>query len=128
MNEPWYEVVGAHVPITQGDLVFDCPLLGWNVAEVTAGEVTEKALERLIGSFREDLVVLTQACDLEHRKVGNVVLCPHVALSSYREAWEHWMRTRTINLQRRLGNEPALTSPRVMCGIRRFSAATSTPS
>lgn len=35
---------------------------------------------------------MSQACDLEHHKVENVVLCPHFALTSFRSAWERWMR------------------------------------
>jgi hypothetical protein len=37
----------------------------------------------------EDVIVMTQACDLEHDKVSDVVLCPHYALSSFRdEVWK----------------------------------------
>jgi hypothetical protein len=39
-------------------------------------------------------VVMTQACDLEHDKVENVVLCPHDALSVFRQTWERSMQFR----------------------------------
>jgi hypothetical protein len=48
----------------------------------------------LVRAFREDVVVMFQACDLEHDKVQNVVLCPHVSLETFREAWQEWMTTR----------------------------------
>src|SRR5207244_12329786 len=37
-------------------------------------------------------LVLTQACDLEHHKVRNVVLCPHRPVSEIRVAWDARMR------------------------------------
>ena len=35
-----------------------------------------------------DVVVMTQTCDLAQNKVRYVILCPHYALSVYREVWE----------------------------------------
>jgi hypothetical protein len=46
---------------------------------------------------RTDVIVLTQACDLEHNKVRNVVLAPHVGIGQYRIAWEAWLRAREQN-------------------------------
>lgn len=99
MNEPWYEVVDGKSSLTQGELIFDCPLLAWNVSELGRGvvDVNETTLKGLVSAFREDVVVMTQACDLEHRKVENVVLCPHLPLSSFRRAWEQWMRAKSQN-------------------------------
>jgi hypothetical protein len=99
MNESWYEVVEARRPLTQGDLVFDCPLLTWSAAALPAGAggVAEGSLKDLVSAFREDVVVMTQACDLEHSKVANVVLCPHVPLATFRRAWEEWMAARKHN-------------------------------
>ncbi len=28
-NEPWYETVNADQSVTQGDLIFNCPILSW---------------------------------------------------------------------------------------------------
>lgn len=44
-----------------------------------------------------DLVVMTQACDLEHVKVANVVLCPHYGLDEFRSAWEEDQRRKDQN-------------------------------
>ncbi|MCY3018229.1 MAG: hypothetical protein NTW87_04250 [Planctomycetota bacterium] len=38
------------------------------------------------------MVVMTQACDLEHDKVENVVLCPHLALDRHKIAWQAALR------------------------------------
>lgn len=42
-------------------------------------------------AFRADVVVMTQACDLEHDKVSNVVVCPHLSLTEYKSLWEAGM-------------------------------------
>ena len=40
---------------------------------------------------------MTQACDLEHGKVRNVVLCPHDPLSLFRQTWEEEMKASGHN-------------------------------
>jgi hypothetical protein len=99
MSETWYEVAEADSPLTQGDLIFDCPLVAWDtVALQSVGRGSaEVLLKDCVGAFREDVVVMTQACDLEHRKVENVVLCPHLALSAFRGIWQDWMTGRKQN-------------------------------
>ena len=42
-------------------------------------------------AFLADVVVMTQACDLEQNKVKNVVLCPHRALQDYKGKWAEYM-------------------------------------
>ena len=42
-------------------------------------------------------MILTQACDLEHQKVHNVVLCPALKLSDFRLGWEADLRSRNQN-------------------------------
>ena len=90
----WYEVVAAEERITQGDLILNCPLLSWDAQATLAGTagVGPEMLMQAAVAFRSDVVVMTQACDLEHGKVANVVLCPHVGLSRFRQAWEIGMR------------------------------------
>ena len=97
MNEPWYEIVQASAALTQGDLIFDCPLIGWHGATAANDEPDETSLKNVIDAFRDDVVVMTQACDLEHQKVSNVVLCPHLSLSDYRQAWYQWLSARNQN-------------------------------
>lgn len=29
MPEAWYEIIGPDISLTQGDMIFDCPLLAW---------------------------------------------------------------------------------------------------
>jgi hypothetical protein len=48
----------------------------------------------MIRAFHEDVVVMSQACDLEHDKVQIVVLCPHVPPETFRAVWQEWMTAR----------------------------------
>jgi len=88
-KESWFEIVEADSPITQGDIILNCPLLEWE----TEGLVVEKGFEGetlkgATNTILADVVVMTQACDLEHEKVSNVILCPHLPLSDYYEVWK----------------------------------------
>ena len=99
MNDPWYQVIDPTSPLTQGDMIFECPLLGWGgmVQDPARTTQLQDTLEPLVSAFCEDVIVMTQACDLEHRKVENVVVCPHVPLSMFRRIWQEWMTARGQN-------------------------------
>jgi len=94
MTNPWYERVPADAPLTQGDLIEDCPLIGWKSEPVVLQRRGDEAavLMGSVQAVRADAVVMTQACDLEHGKVVNVILCPCYVLTEYRTAWESTMR------------------------------------
>jgi hypothetical protein len=100
MSEAWYRAAGAEEALTQGDLIFECPALSWRLSALQppAGSVTEDLSlgEHLLAEAR-DLVVMTQACDLEHTKVTSVVLCPHYGLNEFKDAWEEDQRGKGQN-------------------------------
>jgi hypothetical protein len=104
MTEQWFALVGHDVPLTQGDIIVDCPLLKWkspkNEVEppdsVAQGESVDRLFRHAAG-IRADVVVMTQACDLEHGKVSDVVLCPCLPLSKYKSLWETAERARNQN-------------------------------
>jgi hypothetical protein len=89
MSDAWYKIVDHETPLTQGDLIFDCPLLAWqgDALRLEGGGVSE-ILENAMSAIQADVVVMTQACDLEQEKVENVILCPHVDLGEYYITWE----------------------------------------
>jgi hypothetical protein len=93
MPEAWYEIVGPNIPLTQGDIIFECPLLAWkdNTLKLEGAAETE-VLKSAANGIQADVVVMTQACDLEHEKVENVILCPHVSLNDYRGIWDDNMQ------------------------------------
>ena len=96
MSESWYTVVDAGQPLTQGDLIRDCPIRGWRDDSVDFDRGLE-SLDAASEAKLQDVVIMTQACDLAHDKVPNVVLCPHWSLSTYHEDWDAEMRVSSDN-------------------------------
>lgn len=90
--DPWYQLVDADEPLSQGDLIFDCPLLAWrpdrieSVEEAQPDRLTDYAIAE-----RADLIVVTQACDLEihdgRRDVQHAVMCATEPVESFRQSW-----------------------------------------
>jgi len=99
MSDIWYERVGLGEALTQGDIIFDCPLVSWSSASIQVTEVGSEieALKQGRFAFQADVIVMTQACDLEQGKVRNVVACPHLSLSDYKAAWEAFLHRRNQN-------------------------------
>lgn len=102
MSEGWYDIVDASVPVTQGDIIFDCPLISWQPSPIELqGEQLAEVLKDTVISTLADVVVLTQACDLEQHKVDHIILCPHHTLGEYQMLWEEEMRSRKQNITTR---------------------------
>lgn len=92
MTDTWYKSVEVNDRLTQGDLIFNCPILTWK-SEISQLQTIEgETLKREIEAIQADVIVITQACDLENEKVSNVILCPHFSISEYRKNWEKSMR------------------------------------
>jgi len=72
----WYEIVSAEESLTQGDFIFDCPVPTWKNEDL---DITGKDEEEVLKASHEfisaDVIVMTQACDLEQNKIQNVTLC-----------------------------------------------------
>lgn len=97
-NDLWYEGVGASVELTQGDMILDCPVVRWSSKPIEAGINLEvEVLKSLVEADEIDAVVMTQGCDLENKKVENVILCPHFSLIQYKNDWEQAMRAAGQN-------------------------------
>lgn len=90
MTNEWYEVVNSDVPLSQGDIVLECPILTWS-DEPLSLESTEDVSEVLNGAslaVSADVIIMTQACDLDNQNLRAVILCPSIALTNYRTIWE----------------------------------------
>jgi hypothetical protein len=98
MIDRWYRLAQSDEPLSQGDMIFGCPILNWKSLPVEMGfSLGTGALSQVIDPFEDDVVIMTQSCDLEHGKVSNIVLCPHVALSDFKRLWEEDQRNRGQN-------------------------------
>tara|TARA_R110002096_G_scaffold416993_2_gene620474 strand:- start:1771 stop:2328 length:558 start_codon:yes stop_codon:yes gene_type:complete len=91
MSDSWYLQVPAETPLTQGDLIDSCPVVEWKPVAVK-GELTD--LRAATHAVAADVIVMTQACDLEHGKVQNVLLCPRDRLSVYKKQWEEYQLSK----------------------------------
>jgi len=99
MTDSWYDLVDPIVPLTQGDLIFDCPVLIWKSSMPIGEEWSRKSevLQNAVNAIMADVAVMTQACDLEQNRVENVILCPHVSQKEHKTAWEEEMSARGHN-------------------------------
>jgi hypothetical protein len=99
MSNEWYRLAPSEEQLTQGDIVFHCPLLNWDPAaiEITSAAQSSERLEQICQAIEADVVVMTQACDLEHDHVTNVVLCPHLGIGEHKALWEEFMQARGQN-------------------------------
>ena len=103
-NNSWYEAVAADAPLTQGGLLEDFPLVGWK-SELIQVEQDKNLGESLRGAteiVQANVVVMTQACDLEHEKVANVILCPFESLAEHFSLWKEAMQAKAANCQLRI--------------------------
>ena len=69
---PWYDLIDNSSEITQGDILFQCPVakLAENNDYKAGNEFNAEAEIDII-----DGIILTQACDIENSKVNNIILC-----------------------------------------------------
>ena len=98
MANPWYEKVASDTSLTQGDLISDCPLIGWASDSLEREHLDDaEVLKTATTAVRADVAVMTQACDLEQERVANVIVCPHVSLGEHRTLWQETMREKNQN-------------------------------
>jgi hypothetical protein len=96
MPEAWYEEVQPPTPLTQGDLILNCPLIAWKAEPFPLHQKLEpETLRTMADAVQANVVVMTQACDLEQEKVSNVVLCPYHSLAELHPVWETQMRSQS---------------------------------
>lgn len=69
MIYPWYEIVEGS-KLSQGDIIESCPVIIIpSVQNVSEGDELEAI------SIEIDVIIMTQACDLEQGNVESVILC-----------------------------------------------------
>ena len=90
MNGPWWQSVSGK-NLAQGDLLPEC-LLPVFVAP-TPSPSSDDPQEVTVLAQR--LIVVTQSCDLENKKVQFVALCPIHTLEEFAGQNPHFRRQRT---------------------------------
>jgi hypothetical protein len=80
---PWYEIANG-VPLSQGDFFQACPIvIPCAMLEQGTEEVSVRVAEY-------DVIVMSQSCDLEHKKVNIVLVCPVWPLSEFGQQNSHF--------------------------------------
>lgn len=99
MTNNWYETVDANSKLTQGDIILDCPILTWKseIPQLMSSQSELEVLQASVEAIQADVIVMTQACDLENNKVDNIIVCPHFSLSNYKQDWEETMKHQGQN-------------------------------
>jgi len=89
VRDSWYRHAGPEEPLSQGELVFGCPVLFWSP---DAG--FEEILDPTYGDpslcDRLDVIVASQTCDLYADKLGSAVVCAHLAIEEHHRDWRDW--------------------------------------
>jgi hypothetical protein len=80
----------------QGDLLRDCPVVRWSDDPESEQQQTQNLQQLLVGEA-VDCIVMSQACDLEHGHVRNVILCPTYGLTEYKPLWQLAMEASKQN-------------------------------
>ena len=70
MDYPWFELQENSEDITQGDIIKGCL-----VPVLKELDITEEGQNVKAEISEIDGIVLTQACDIAHNKVENIILC-----------------------------------------------------
>jgi hypothetical protein len=80
---PWYQVISGN-EITQGDILSNCPILTPAPEEILlrVAQGADEIIEDLPVK-RANLIVMTQACDIENKKAASIVFCPIWPLEAF---------------------------------------------
>jgi len=99
-EEPWYEVV-EDSSLLQGDLLDECPII------IPPPDFKATQSETLIPIRAEfyNVVVMSQSCDIQTKKVQFVLVCPYWPLQDYAEAHENFEDDNLKEMVRQ-GNTP----------------------
>lgn len=108
-RKSWYEIAQGEA-LAQGDFFFNFPLVKPpKNTEFSAGGTAQPSPTKI---ERYNIVVLTQSCDLENNKTGQVLVCPFMPLEqaatlTSREVREDPIRLEKFHEQIRRGAQPA---------------------
>ena len=87
----WYEEVSSTEPLMQGDIIESCPVLVFDsIPDLETAQNADDytaALKASVAAEMNRIVVMTQACDLEQKKVRNVIACPVYTREEHQSGW-----------------------------------------
>lgn len=87
-------------------------MLNWQTGTLSLqeGGLGSEVLQNAVDAISVDVMVMTQACDLEQGKVENVILWTHVSLNEHQSAWSNEMEAAGQNPTQKAWMAIAMTS------------------
>lgn len=106
MNFRWYEEISLSENLTQGDILTKChiPILNSSVYDAILMDYEEP--ETPLEIREADLIVLSQACDLQNEKINTVVLSPVWSLEKLIQINDYY-KGKDARESLRQGKEPS---------------------
>lgn len=84
MEYKWYEELNNSDNITQGDILFNCPVAILDpYAKLSEGAEIKTRIEYVDG------IIVTQACDIANGKTDSIVICSLISKSEAEKQFEH---------------------------------------
>ena len=90
MSEGWYDAVEPGSPLTQGDMLFDCPLLGWHSATLRMGDLCQLTTNH--GQLTSDYRPMTPDAPSGANPMTEQLPSPPAQDSDYDGAWKEALR------------------------------------
>jgi len=79
---PWYTFVEYDEKLSQGDFINECAL--FHPSDIITPSV-ENEVEVDGETIIADVIIMTQSCDLDHKKIDLVLVCPIYPMSYFEE-------------------------------------------
>ena len=106
MVYPWYEEIIQSVKITQGDIIFKCPIPVPNEKLFDAILSSTESLEAPLDIKEVDIIILSQACDIEQNKIDSIAVCPLWPLTTLKDKSGYYKSSKARESLRQ-GKEPS---------------------
>ncbi|WP_129671897.1 hypothetical protein [Candidatus Chloroploca sp. Khr17] len=96
---PWYETANPEEGITQGEIIRNCPV----VIPPDTIDLAHNSIDVKVRSY--DVIIMSQACDLENQKLDVVVVCGLWKFSDF-EGTNQYFKSKAGKEALRRGNVP----------------------
>jgi hypothetical protein len=103
---PWYEIIQNHGDITQGDIIKDCYIPMPNEQFYFSLLKGDKTVSGPINVSNTDVIILSQACDIDHAQIDSIIVCPIWPLFNLVSRSEYY-KSKVGKENLRQGKEPA---------------------
>jgi len=79
-NYIWYKIIDGEESLSQGDIIKSCPIIT-PPPNMKLDEMLAEIVE--VDVFEHNVVIMSQSCDLEYKKIKLVLVCPVVDLGEF---------------------------------------------